>query len=54
MARTTLNFVQFSIVAYVGCLRFCDLHLAILLHLSEGKISLVPLQAASMSNMEAC
>jgi hypothetical protein len=52
MARTTLNFVQFSIVAYVRCLWLCDLHLAILLQLSECNICLVPLQAASMSAME--
>jgi hypothetical protein len=31
--RTTLDFVQFSIVAYVGGLWFCYLHLAILLQL---------------------
>ena len=52
MARTTLNFVQFSIVAYVGCLRLCDLHLAILLQLGECDIRLVPLQATLMSAVE--
>ena len=49
MAHTTLNFVQFSIVAYVGCFRLCDLHLAVLLQLSECDIGLVPLQATLMS-----
>jgi hypothetical protein len=43
MAHTTLDFVQFGIVAYVGCLWLCDLHLAILLQLGEGDIRLVPL-----------
>ena len=46
-ARTTLNFVQFGIVAYVGRLWFSYLHLAILLQLREREIGLVPLQATS-------
>lgn len=43
---TAFEGIRFRVVAYIGSLWFRDLHLAVLLSLSQSQVLLVPLQTA--------